>query len=583
MDVSGSTITKIRELFSLSIAAICLVILLAFPYNSFSQTLNEDPAERAAREHEQRLKQEELRREEELRRNRQETDIFLQPDQPDEDAWVGEDEARCFDIDDISVEGVTLFSSDKIAAVTDPYLGQCLGIKEFNEIVKKISNLYLAQGYVTSRAYVQPQNLKDGLLEVLVVEGRLESLVPADADGEGLSDRQLRWAFPADSNEPLNLRDLEQGLENLNRLSQNHASMDLEPGQQPGYTRVVVKNQRSRGLTGGVGVNNSGSEATGETLGSVHASWDNPTGSNDNVYLSLSHALDAPSLSKSESYSLSYTIPHNYLLYRLSVSSFDYQQLVQGSAVDFITSGSSASQSLSVDYLIYRGQKDKFTIASSLTRKDSKNYLEDVFLETSSRTLYLAKLGVKYTRHLEQGVLRGELDWTRSEGWFDATEKLVSAELDFQFDKFSTDITLSKPLFKNARGWNYQSSLSLFYTPDDIIASEALSLGSQYTVRGLEGGGLMGYSGGYWRNEISKNIPLFESGQLTLMTGIDIGNTDTPEYAEHNREWLAGVVASLAFYSKRFTANVTYAKGLRSPDYIPYDESSIYASLQVNI
>src|SRR5690606_4835287 len=133
--------------------------------------------------------------------------------------------------------------------------------------------------------------LKDGLLEVLVVEGRLESLVPADTDGEALSDRQLRWAFPANNDEPLNLRDLEQGLENLNRLSQNHSSMDLEPGQQPGYTRVVVKNQRSRGLTGGVGVNNSGSEATGETLGSVHASWDNPTGSNDNVYLSLSHAL----------------------------------------------------------------------------------------------------------------------------------------------------------------------------------------------------------------------------------------------------------------------------------------------------
>lgn len=573
---SGCSLRRYRPL-----TLVLTALLLTLPYNVGAQSQGLDPAERAAREHEQRLKQEELRREDELRRNRQETDIFLQPDQPEDDAWVGEDQARCFEIHEIQVHGVTYFSGEKIASITDPYLDQCLGIREFNEIVKQISSLYLEQGYVTSRAYVQPQNLKDGLLEVLVVEGRLESLVPADE--AGLSIRQLQWAFPASNDEVLSLRDLEQGLENLNRLSQNNASMDLEPAAQPGYTRVVVSNRKSRWVSGGLGVNNSGSQATGETLGTVHATWDNPTRSNDNIYLSFSQALDAPSLAKSQSYSASYTLPYGYFLYRLSASSFDYRQLVQGAAVDFITSGSSASQSLSVDYLVYRGQQDKLTIATSLTRKDSKNYLEDVFLETSSRTLYLAKLGVKYTRNLPKGMLRAGLDWSRSESWFDATEKLVAAELDFQFDKYSADISWSRSLFDAQSGWNYQTNLSLFYTPDDIIASEALSLGSQYTVRGLEGAGLVGYSGGYWRNEISKRIPVLSHGQLTVMAGIDIGSTDTPEYTDQGREWLSGAVASLAYYSRRFSLDVTYARGINSPDYIPFDESSIYASLQINI
>jgi len=582
MDADKKLITrKDRPWWRQAPVVLFLVVLSNLLASTTTQAQNLDPAERAAREHEQRLKQEELRREEEWRRNRQDPDIFLQPDQLDDDAWVGDDQARCFDIREIQVHGVTQFTDEKIAAITDPYRNQCLGIREFNEIVKQLSNLYMQKGYVTSRAYIQPQNLKSGLLEVLVVEGQLESLLPVD-DAE-LSARQLRWAFPAQDNEILSLRDLEQGLENLNRLRQNNASMDLTPGEQPGYTRVMVSNLGSRWLSGGFSLNNSGSKATGETLGTVHASWDNLTRSNDNVYLSFSHALDAPSVAKSESYVFNYTIPYGYFLYRLSASSFNYQQLVQGSAVDFVTSGSSASQSLSIDYLVYRGQRDKLTVASSLTRKDSKNYLEDVFLETSSRTLYLAKLGVKYTRNISKGTLRAGFDWSRSESWFDATEKLVAAELDFQFDKYTADLSWSRSLFSSRSGWNFQTNLSLFYTPDDIIASEALSLGSQYTVRGFEGAGLIGYSGGYWRNEISKQLPLFKQRQLTFTAGLDIGSTDTPEYVDQNREWLSGAVFSLAYYSRRFSLDVTYAQGIKSPDYIPFDESSVYASLQINI
>src|SRR5690554_4276227 len=365
MDADKKLITrKDRPWWRQAPVVLFLVVLSNLLASTTTQAQNLDPAERAAREHEQRLKQEELRREEEWRRNRQDPDIFLQPDQLDDDAWEGDDQARCFDIREIQVHGVTQFTHDKIAAITDPYRNQCLGIREFNEIVKQLSNLYMQKGYVTSRAYIQPQNLKSGLLEVLVVEGQLESLLPVD-DAE-LSARQLRWAFPAQDNEILSLRDLEQGLENLNRLRQNNASMDLTPGEQPGYTRVMVSNLGSRWLSGGFSLNNSGSKATGETLGTVHASWDNLTRSNDNVYLSFSHALDAPSVAKSESYVFNYTIPYGYFLYRLSASSFNYQQLVQGSAVDFVTSGSSASQSLSIDYLVYRGQRDKLTDRKSV-------------------------------------------------------------------------------------------------------------------------------------------------------------------------------------------------------------------------
>ena len=567
--------------YPLPFTKVCLFFLLVWllPSGYSSGALAQSgagPIDKIQREHEQLLKQDQLRRDDELKRNQPEVDIFLQDDD-DDTGWVGDDESRCFDISNIDVQGVTLFEPGQIDAITAPYLNRCLGLQEFNQIIKSISNLYLEKGYVTSRAYVQPQNLKDGVLDILVLEGRLESIISPESK---LTERQLRWAFPAEVDRPLNLRDLEQGLENLNRLSQNRASMDLEPGEQPGHTQLRVKNTLGRYLSGGAGVNNSGSESTGETLANVYASWDNPTASNDNLYVSISDSVDAPSGAQSRSYSANYSVPYGYSLFRVSGSYFDYQQRVAGSVADFTTSGSSASQSLSFDYLAYRGQRDKLTFTSALVRKESKNYLEDVFLETSSRVLYLTNVGGRYTRYIGQGVLRGTLTWARSESWFDATEKIVADENEYQFDTFSIDGSYSTPFALGGAELSYQSNASLFYTPDDVIASEALSLGGEYTVRGVENTGLVGYSGGYWQNEIhfSKSLPLV--GRLDLFLGLDVGNTDTPELESKDREWLSGAVFGTSLAHRLYRLSLVYAQTIHAPDYLGAQSHALYASLQ---
>lgn len=556
--------------------AASLLLLLLLSTISLAQQAPTDPAERAAREHEERLKQEELRQESERQRNNPESDIFLQP--PSEKTeWTEGVGSTCFTIRIINVAGVQLFSESLINTITNPYLGKCLGLGGFNDIVKKISNLYLAKGYVTSRAYVQPQNIEDGILDILVVEGTLEKLESAEGT---LSVRQLHWAFPSEDAELLNLRDLEQGLENLNRLQQNKTTMDLTPGTQQGNTTVVVNNNKSKRLSGGAGVNNSGSEATGEHLGSVFFSWDNPTFSNDNVYVSLSSAVDAPRDAESNSYSLAYTVPFGYSSFKVNISQFDYQQKVNGAVVNFVTRGSSASQSLGYDYMLYRGQVDKLALVSSFTRKESKNYLEDVFLDTSSRVLYLAKLGVKYTRYTDSGMLRVSGDWTRSGNWFNAKTKVVAAENDFQFDSISINGSYSKNLSLFSSPFSYQSRLSLFYTPDDVIASEAMSLGGQYTVRGIDGLSLVGYSGGYLRNELSHSFALSTFGSVKISAGIDVGNTDTPEFLDQSREWMAGAVLGLSVSGKWLSLDMSYAEALKNPDYLLVEKHAFYASLQ---
>lgn len=554
-----------------------IAVLLAFTSLDISAQAP-DPAAAAAREHEKRLQEEALRRQQQEQMQRQSPDIFLQP-APESDASETITNKTCFAITVINVQGVSAFSPQDIAAITDPYLHKCLGLAEINQIIKAISNLYIAKGLITSRAFLQPQNLADGTLDILVVEGKLESL---EATQGALSERQLRWAFPAATGKLLNLRDLEQGLEQLNRLQQNRSELDIQPGNETGTSRVLIHNTLASAWHSGIGVNNSGSEATGETLATAYVSWDNPLDRNDNIFINLSDAVSGESPARSRSYSLAYSIPYGYALFSYSGSYFEYEQLVKGTAIDFLTSGTSTNHGLVMDYMVYRGQRDKLALGLGLTRKESKNYLEDVFLDTSSRVLYLWDFGPTYTRPLANGLFTTSLKWYRSVNWWDAKTEIVSAEDDFQFNKYTLDTSLSLNFLCLGQQFSYQSSAHIFYTPENIIASEALSLGGRYNIRGIEGDGLFGYRGGYWRNQLTLIKPFKFGGRMNIYAGIDLGQSDTPENPDVDNETLAGSAVGVVLSMAGVNVDIAYARALKIPDYLAGPEHGIYASLQTN-
>jgi hemolysin activation/secretion protein len=355
--------------------------------------------------------------------------------------------------------------------------------------------------------------------------------------------------------------------------------MDIQPGAATGTSRILIHNRLASAWHYGAGSNNSGSEATGKNLATAYVSWDNATHSNDNLYLNFSDAMSGEGPAKSRSYALAYSVPYGYALVSYSGSYFEYQQLVEGDAVSFLTSGTSANHSLNLDYMAYRGQRDKLGLGISFTRKQSKNYLEDVFLDTSSRVLYLWELGPSYTRHLSQGVLNTSIKWYRSVGWWDAKEEIVSAEDDFQFNKYTFDTSVSLNFNLAERQFSYQSSLSLFYAPEDIIASEGLSLGGRYSIRGMEGDGLFGYSGGYWRNQIAYIHPFKFGGRLDFYAGVDLGRVDDRESVQ---ESVAGSAVGMVLAAAGASLDIAYARALKLPDYVLGPEHAVYANLQLN-
>ncbi|GLS24775.1 peptide transporter [Marinibactrum halimedae] len=535
-------------------------------------------------DHEKQIKQGNDRIVNENRPLLQRQDIFLQDlFSSDDPSGVDADSDVCVQVNTVKVTGVTKFSTKTIENLTQPYHQRCINLNHVNQLVTDLSNLYLNAGFVTSRAYINPQHLSTGVLEIVVLEGFIEAI---ESVHETLSETQLSLAFPTTKQKLLNLRDLEQGLENLNRLGKNQATMSLVPGNTQGGTVVSVQNRLGDGWRGSIGLNNTGVEDTGELQLDANLSLDNVLGINDNFVASLSSNVGEHDLPVAESRSVSLvgSLPYHYWFFRLSNSYFEYEQSVLGNNVDFTTRGSSFNSSFEADVTVYRGQSQKLNVKTSLSRKESKNYIEDIFLETSSRTLYLWDLSASYLKHLRKGTLTADFTVSKSVPWFGATEQLVSAEVDYQFTKYTLDAGISRHMKWGEQSVNLSSQMHLLYSPEVILASEGLTVGGRYSVRGLSQRALFGYRGGYLRNDFlfPVSTPWDQFGQTQLMLGVDVGASNLPEFPDENSDWVAGSALGFTFLHRDLSVSFTYAKALRTPDFIDDSQEELDVFVRMN-
>jgi len=79
-------------------------------------------------------------------------------------------------IKEIRVEGATLIPQEVIEKITSEYENKELSLKDMQKVADLITDEYRKKGYVTSRAYIPPQTIRNNILIIRVVEGELGRL-----------------------------------------------------------------------------------------------------------------------------------------------------------------------------------------------------------------------------------------------------------------------------------------------------------------------------------------------------------------------------------------------------------------------
>lgn len=492
--------------------------------------------EQIQREQDKILQDEQLRREDILkdkdmrRRPPGTVDLDIKRLEP-----VEGESKQCFEITKIILEGTYSLSDEERQKLTQPFIGKCLGLVEIRELMRVITNYYIDKGYVTTRAYIPQQDMSTGILKFLIIEG-----ITGELELEKKEVRtNLATAFPGLKGKVLNIRDIEQGLDQINRLQSNNAVMELIPGDKPGRTNILIKNQPASPVSGTFALDNYGSESTGDNRGTITFGLDNPFGINDYWFLSLSRNTNSGDTPLSQSSMLNFDIPYGYLNFTGSYSSSEYRSLIKTPIQTLVASGGTDTPSLGVQYVLERSQKDKVTLTSQLVHSDTKNYIEGSLLTSSSRKHSVLKVNlIKVFSDLDgmwtiSGDISKGLDWFGAVDLPNAGTGTIPSE---KFIKFNFSASYSRPFKLMTSNASWSSSLQAQFSNDFLYGAQQIAVGGLYTVRGYDGTSIAGDRGLYWRNDIGVSLTSFTDpgtakwmGRFQPYLAIDVGHIDDRE------------------------------------------------------
>ncbi len=438
---------------------------------------------------------------------------------------IAEGDGPCVQIDRVDIAGAKLLPADAERELLAQFEGECLKASGLQNVIRALTNWYVEEGYITSRAYLGPQDLSSGVLKVLVVEGRQSSSAVLD-NGEPRRFGRKN-ALKSLDGKITNLRQIEQRLDQINRLPSHDAKIAIEPGDEVGTSRVVVNTDVQDRFRLHLGIDNNGAESTGEWQTSASLSAFDVLGLYESIALTWNGDAETQMFDLgpegSRSYSASIEGPYGSWTGRLSASYFDYASLLHGVSQTFSNEGQTWNIAVEGERLIRRDQISKTWVLAGLRVKETETYVEDVFVQTASRRLAIGHLGLGHSHALAGGLL--EVSGGLRQG-LDAFGAKKDGKLDFpgqdpgpraQFTTFYFDGTYTKPFQIAEQNLLWRSTLHGAASSAHLFGSERLSMGGLYSVRGYRGHAIYGESGAYSRNELIWSLPLFNGGENAVM------------------------------------------------------------------
>ncbi len=296
-------------------------------------------------------------------------------------------ERPCRPITSVIVEGLAalvpvLLKSLDGDELNDSPVGRCVGVVGIGLLVDRVRNALIGQGFVTSRVEAPPQDLATGQLLLRVIVGRVAAI------DEGASSAPAKNLAPLVSGEALNLRDIEQSLENLRRNPSVQADFQLRPGAQVDTTDVVLNYRQGRPIRVNFALDDSGNTATGKLMAQATLSWDSPLGLSDLVYFSTGRdvAHRQTGLRGNENQTFHYSVPWGYWLWAFTASDSEYRQTVVGAFQSYLYSGQTQSRDLQVSRVVHRDASSKTSLQLKGFSRRSNNFIDDTEVQVQRRS-----------------------------------------------------------------------------------------------------------------------------------------------------------------------------------------------------
>jgi hemolysin activation/secretion protein len=406
--------------------------------------------------------------------------------------------------------------------------GKSLTFDQMQLAADRIKDYYNAKGFFLAQAIIPKQEIKDGVLIIIINEGKLDSKEPYKINKKDLriSEQRVK-AYMDDALKDNFLKEsVERGLLNINDNPGVRTSLTLEPGIDPGSTKMILDVNEGPLVQGSVSVDNYGNRYTGDLRATASVDFNNPTGIGDQIGILGTKAIEGD-------------LELKKIFYNFPIGTDGLRAGAFYSVVDFkigkelktnpISTGKAENANLNLKYPIYRSTADSLLTNFNYDKKYLYN--TNAGSVTSDKELDNYTLGFTYQKidqFIGGGYTQASINFTR--GDLDLSKVPSSLSGDQGTSGYKTNGSFNKQNIQLSRIQQLPEKFTLNFVGDaqfaskNLDTSEKMSLGGPSGVRAYPTGEASGDEGYRYSLDLRYNLGNFPYfGDITPLIFYDYG------------------------------------------------------------
>lgn len=461
-------------------------------------------------------------------------------------------------VNELHISGQTIFPETELMALVHDGVGKELSLAELNRLATRITRHYRQHGYLVARAYLPAQDIRDGRVEIAILEGRLGKVEINNS--AGLAESALAPVSSLPTDQPLRGDGLERGLLTLADLPGVEVKSTLRPGESIGTSDLLVEVVPGKAVSGSLDFDTYGNRYSGANRLGGSLYFNNPLNRGDQV------SLRAQTNDEGLAYGLAgYQLPVGSYGTRIGAA---WSQMRYRLGQNFASLDASGDASVVSVHVLHPFVRSRALNLYGQVRYEAKTLVDRVGARATQTNKTLDNLTFGINGNSTDGFGGGgtnnfALDYTTGNLGLDATSRnidAITAQSSGRFGKTSISFQRQQRL---TEATSFYFSYAGQWAGKNLDSAEKFTLGGTYGVRAYPQGEANGDEGQLvvaelrWRaNDHWQFQGFYDDGRV---------NTNrNPWLAGNNARHLSGAGIGTTFNSGKMSVNLLAAWRLGS-------------------
>lgn len=391
-------------------------------------------------------------------------------------------------VNNFVVDKSEILTEAEIQTVLEPFQQKQVSVKDLFDAIQQLNDLYVNKQYRTARAILPPQDVKEGVIKVRLIEARVGEIKVQGA--QAINVDFIRKRIKQYRGELVSLQTLEKNLVRYNALYGSKLSASIAAGAAQGTTDIdiSVQEQKPTGFT--AFVDNAGRDTTGKARTGLIYLVNNLRKQND----ALQFLATVSGGSKSLAVSYATPVTDDDLMLDMSATLGNIS-VIEGSFVPLDVTGSSRDFSVGLTQPLSVELNTQWKAYGKLSARNSISEFSGLVQEDLDLTVL--SLGI-----VGQGSF-SDYAWSVDNS-INTGLTYLGGEKGFSYYRANASL-----INRFDYGLNLISRAGLQYSFENVIPSgEQFQVGGVYTVRGFSEGLLSGRNGYFGSLELRKRLNL---------------------------------------------------------------------------